>query len=116
MESTLLMKCEEHLCTSQISLDLRKRIEVRTELCIHTLREYIELYRKRSTTVFVTLLDASKAFDRLNHRLLFKKMIKRKVPLFIVKLLIVWYSLQRIHIRWRHTFPHLSAYQMVLTR
>ena len=25
----------------------------RTELCIYTLREYIELYRKRSTTVFV---------------------------------------------------------------
>ena len=44
-----------------------------TELCIHvyTLREYIELYRKRSTTVFVTFLDASKVFDRLDHCLLF---------------------------------------------
>ena len=59
---------------------------------------------KRSTTVFVTFLDASKAFDRLDHWLLFKKLIKRKVPLFIVRLLIVWYSLQRMHIRWRNTF------------
>ena len=30
-----------------------------TDLCIYTLKEY-------STTVYVTFLDASKAFDRLN--------------------------------------------------
>ena len=34
----------------------------------------------------------------------FKKLIKRKVPLLIVRLLIVWYSLQRMHIRWGNTF------------
>ena len=62
------------------------------------------LYRKRSTTAFVTFLDASKAFDRLDHWLQFKKLIKRKVPLFIVSLLIVWYSLIRINIRWENTF------------
>ena len=32
------------------------------------------------------------------------KLIYRKVPLFIVRLLIVWYSLQRMHIRWGNTF------------
>ena len=37
-------------------------------------------------------------------QLLFKKLIKRKVPFFIVRLLIVWYSLQRMHIRWGNTF------------
>ena len=48
-----------------------------TELC--TLREYIELYRKISATVFVTFLDASKAFGRLHYWLLFKKLIKHRV-------------------------------------
>ena len=33
------------------------------------------------------LLDASKAFDRIDHWLLFDKMIKKGVPLFIIKLL-----------------------------
>ena len=102
LESILLMKCEEYLCTSANQFGFKKAHG--TELCIYTLREYIELYRKRSTTVFVTFLDASKAFDRLDHWLLFKKLIKRKVPLFIVRLLIVWYSLQRMHIRWGNTF------------
>ena len=67
---------------AQISLDLRRRMKL-SYIYIYTLREYIELYRKRSTTVFVTFLDASKAFDRLDHWLLFKKIIKRKVLLFI---------------------------------
>ena len=102
LESILLMKCEEYLCTSANQFGFKKAHE--TELCIYTLREYIELYRKRSTTVFVTFLNASKAFDRLDHWLLFKKLIKRKVPLFVVRLLIVWYSLQRMHIRWGNTF------------
>ena len=81
------MKCEEYLCTSANQFGFKKAHG--TELCIYTLREYIELYRKRLTTVFVTFLDASKAFDRLDHWLLFKKLIERKVPLFIVRLLIV---------------------------
>ena len=102
------MKCEEYLCTSANQFGFKKAPG--TELCIYKLREYIELLRKRSTTVFVTFLDASKAFDRLDHWLLFKKI---KVPLFIVRLLIVWYSLQRMHIRWGNTFLHLFVCQMV---
>ena len=71
LESILLMKCEEYLCTSANQFGFKKAHG--TELCIYTLREYIELYRKRSTTVFVTFLDASKAFDRLDHWLYYLK-------------------------------------------
>ena len=70
LESILLMKCEEYLCTSVNQFGFKKAHG--TELSIlYTLREYIELYRTRSTTVFVTILHASKAFDRLHHWLLF---------------------------------------------
>ena len=36
--------------------------------------------------MYVTSLDASKAFDRIVHWLLFNNMIKKGVPLFIIKL------------------------------
>jgi len=32
-----------------------------------------------------------KAFNRINHNLLFTKLIKRNVPMYIVKLLVCWY-------------------------
>ena len=74
-----------------------------TDFCIYTLKEYIEFYKLRNTSVFVTFLDASKAFDRIDHWLLFKKLIDKRIPLFIIKLLVCWYSTQQMHIRWGNT-------------
>ena len=69
-------------------------------MCIYTLKEFIEYYKCRGTTVFVTFLDASKAFDRLNYWLLFEKLIKKQVTLFIIKLLLFRYTHQTMCIRW----------------
>ena len=44
-----------------------------TDFCIYTLKEYIAFSKLRNTTVFVTFLNASKALDRIDHWLLFKK-------------------------------------------
>ena len=79
-ESVLLFKCAEYLFTSDNQFG--------TDLCIYTLKEFIDYYKSRGTPVYVTFLDASKAFDRSDHWLLFNKMIKKGVPLFIIKLLI----------------------------
>ena len=64
---------------------------------------FIEYYKQWNTTIFVTFLDASKAFDRIDHWLLFKKLIDKHVPLFIIRLLVCWYSTQKMHIRWENT-------------
>ena len=39
-----------------------------TDQCIYVLKEIIDLYRKLNGSVFVCFLDASKAFDRVNHK------------------------------------------------
>ena len=46
------------------------------------------------------MLDASKAFNRVNFRLLFQKLITRNVTIFIVRILAMWYDHQKICIRW----------------
>ena len=43
-----------------------------TDLCIYTMKQVIEYYRNQSSCVYVCFLDASKAFDRVNHWLLLK--------------------------------------------
>ena len=95
LESVLLIKCGEYLtsCDNQFGF----KSSHSTDLCIYTLKEYIEYYKNRGTTVFVTFLDASKAFDRLNYWLLFDKLVKKCVPLFIIKLLCFWY--RGLHIK-----------------
>ena len=50
------------------------------------------------------MLDASKAFDRVNFWLLFDKLITKNVPLFIVRVLAVWYTHKKMCIRWGNAY------------
>ena len=101
LESLTLVKCEEFLYTSDNHFGFKSCHS--TEFCIYTLQEYIEFYKRRNTTVFVTFLDASKAFDQIDHWRLFTKLIDKHVPLFAIKLLVFWYSQQQMNIRWGNT-------------
>jgi hypothetical protein len=71
-----------------------------TELAIFALKQTIEYYRDRDSPVFLCFLDAKKAFDRVNHWTLFKKLIERGAPLHIVKLLVFWYREQEFIVQW----------------
>ena len=52
----------------------------------------------------VSMLDASKAFDKVIHSKLFTKLIYRGCPSFIVRILYYWYSTQKFIVRWCHSF------------
>ena len=46
----------------------------------------------KSTKVYSAFLDASKAFDKVLHNGLFVKMLRRNVPVCLVRLLRSWYG------------------------
>lgn len=71
-----------------------------TDMCIFMLKETVDYYRKLGSPMFVCFLDASKAFDRLNHVKLYKKMIARGIPVYLVNLLAFWYKTQELYIKW----------------
>ena len=45
-------------------------------------------------------MDASKAFDRINHHLLFTKLRDRGIPGYILRILVYWYENQKMSVRW----------------
>ena len=70
-----------------------------TDMSVFLLKRVVSSYVSRNTSVFVVFLGASKAFDKVDHDLLFKKLILKNVPLYFIRLLRYWYKTQMMKVR-----------------
>lgn len=57
-------------------------------------------YTSLNSSVFLCFIDASKAFDRINHEKLFLKLLDRVAPKFLVRILVFWYAHQTCQVKW----------------
>ena len=62
------------------------------------------MYLRNGSEVYGCLMDCTKAFDTVQHSLLFKKMLDMKIPMIIVRLLIYIYRKQTADVRWNGIF------------
>ena len=95
-ENIILHRIEDYLWTTDNQFGFKAHHS--TDLYVYALTEFIEYFKSRSTSVYVAFLDASKAFDKINHWLLFKKMIDRQIPLYLIKILCYWYRNQAMYV------------------
>ena len=65
---------ELHLLTQENQFGFKKKHS--TDLCIFTVKSTIEYYNMYNSPVYSCFLDASTAYDRVNHWTLFKKIAK----------------------------------------
>ena len=70
------------------------------DMCSFTVKSIIKYYTGHNTPVYTCFLDASKAFDRVNHWTLFTKLIYSSISLLIVRILVFWYQTQQLCIKW----------------
>ena len=97
-ELILLSKLNSYFCTTDYQFGFKSNHS--TDLCIYTLKEVIDFYHSQSTSIYMCFMDASKAFDRVNHWTLFKKLIDRGTPLIFVRIIMQWYTTQKACVRW----------------
>jgi hypothetical protein len=74
-----------------------------TSLCSWLVYETIDSYLRSGSVVFGVLMDCTKAFDTVQHSLLFQKLVDAiaGLPPIIVRLLISIYHDQLANVRWK---------------
>ena len=86
-----------HLVTSDNQFGFKR--EHRTDLCIYAVKSVIKYYNLHNSLVHTCFLDASKAYDRVNHWTLFRRLLDRSVYILVVRMLMFWYTRQELFIR-----------------
>ena len=97
-ELCILSIIENYICTHDHQFGFKKQHA--TDMCIYTVKSVIKYYTRQSSPVYTCFLDASKAFDRISHWTLFKKLIACNTPVLIVRILMFWYQRQSICVKW----------------
>ena len=98
VERVMMIRMDVYLWTQPNQFGFQK--DSGTDQCIYVFKELVNSYLRSGSTVYCCFLDASKAFDRVNHSRLMNILIERGVPLFIIRMLNFWYSKQSMSVRW----------------
>merc|ERR1712082_492737 len=98
LETVILNKQTDALKTSDLQFGFKEKSSTTT--CTFAVLETIEYYKNNGSNVHVLLLDASKAFDRVNYIKLFEKMLKKGMCPLTVRLLLNMYTEQKLQVKW----------------
>ena len=97
-ETVILHRYKELLYTSDHQFSFKAKHG--TDQCVFVLKEMIEFYARASSPIYLCFMDASKAFDRVNHHCLLNKLLVRGIPSIVVRLLYTWLLTQSFVVRW----------------
>jgi len=76
--------------TSHLQFGFKKKHS--TIMCSFVLKEALKYYNSNRGTVYCVMLDASKAFDRVQYCKLSRKLLSRQMPAVIVRFLLNMYT------------------------
>ena len=97
-EHILLYNCEPYLHTEDTQFGFKRGLGCSN--AIFVLRNTIDYFTERGSTVYTAALDISKAYDSVHHVKLFLSLLDTGLPHWIVKILVDWYSKLFVSVRW----------------
>ena len=100
----VLKRYADHLFTSELQFGFKAKRS--TNMCSMVLKECISYYNSNNSTVYCTMLDATKAFDRVEYCKLFRQLITRQIPPAVVRLLMNMYVSHATRVSWNGIFSN----------
>ena len=98
LEWSILTTWSNYFTTSDLQFGFKSGSS--TTLSTGVMKTVINQYLNEGSKVYACLIDASKAFHTVDHCILFQKLLERRMPKPIVRLLKRWYMTQRMRVQW----------------
>jgi hypothetical protein len=100
-ETCLYDKFHQFLASHDLQLGFKKGVGCGP--AVFTVQQIVKYFTSRGSSVFITAVDASKAFDRVNHVKLVTKLQERNVPACLINVISSWYNKLYSVVRWNGT-------------
>ena len=107
LDNVIMEKHHDVLKADDLQFGFKK--EHSTTLCTYVLNEVVDHYTQGGSKVFVTMLDASRAFDRVHYGKLFHLLLDRGMCCSTIRLLLTMYTGQVLAVRWAQTVSNSFA-------
>ena len=101
LEWYILLSYTSYFSTSDLQFGFKRQLS--TTLCTGLIKNVVSKFVLAGSQVYGCFLDASKALDRVNHAVLFSKLMERDFPLALNRFLVSWYRSQRMQVRWNNS-------------
>lgn len=98
LDYILLHKYSHVFYSSEMQFGFKPGLSTAT--CSTVVNEIIEYFNNQGTNVYCVMLDASKAFDRVEFIKLFRLLLRKGLCPLVARFLAVLYSNQNIRVRW----------------
>jgi hypothetical protein len=99
----IIMKRYGHLLhTSDMQYAYKKKSS--TAVCSLVVKEIINYYANNGSEVYSCSVDATKAFDRVQHDQLFEMLIERDLPSIVVRVIVDMYKRQQMRTVWNKKY------------
>ncbi len=97
-DAIILIKEQDALVTSDLQFGFKQKMS--TTHCTYVMLETINHYNANGSNVYALMLDASKAFDRVNYCKLFRVLLERQMSPLVLRLLLYMYTRQKLQVKW----------------
>jgi len=104
LDNIILKRNINVLQTSPLQFGFKKQHS--TTSCTFLMKEIVNHYVNNGSPVYITMLDATKAFDRVHFVKLFCMLRKRNICPRLLKLLIQMYTSQTMSVKWNGISSH----------
>ena len=101
-EYCLLERCQPLLRSSDKQFGFKKGQGC--SHAVHTVRNIVDKFVNKGSTVNLCAIDVSKAFDKVNHYALYTKLMKRNIPVLLLDLIINLFSGCSLCIKWQNIY------------